>query len=106
MVKSWIFQQNLEAFLEMLEWIAGERLERSDYNAIAEGIVGTNQELGNWFEFGFCGKKRSIVFKVGDDPGSAVSHFEVTIPVDAVELVEFAFLVASENDIKRHNSFA
>lgn len=106
MIASWISQQNLEAFLEMLAYIAGTKLNDWDFAAVVAGIPGTNDETGKWFTYDFTGDQRIVKFDVADDPGSSVFHFRVTVPEDAQSLVDLAFFVASGNDVIPHNSVA
>jgi hypothetical protein len=102
MIASWIFKQNLQPFLHMLAWIAGYDASDFDYNAVEHGIDGTDNEKENWFNYEFIGSKRRIVFKAADDPGSSVLHFRILAPHDANELVELAFIIASEADVQLH----
>ena len=106
MVASWIFEQNLEAFLEMLAYIAGCKLNDWDFAAVVAGIPGTNDETGKWFAYEFVGNRRIVKFDIADDPGSSVLHFRVVVPEDAECLVDLAFFVASGNDVTPHNSVA
>jgi hypothetical protein len=105
MLRSWIFQENLESFLELLTWIAGCKFNEWDFNAVVAGIEGTNYDLDTWFKYEFEGTKRSVAFEVADDPGSSVYHFRFPAPSGAAELIELSLFAASSNNVRRHNSY-
>jgi hypothetical protein len=103
MVGSWVFQKNVETFIEMLAWIAGAPFEEWEYHCdkVTKGLEGTSDELDVWFDYELRGKKRSLTFQAADDPGSSVYHFRVNASSDAVELVELAFHIGAESELPR-----
>lgn len=53
---SWVWNENLYAFLEMLSYIVDYDFTDSDWDAIEFGIINTSYEKGIWFDYSLFGK--------------------------------------------------
>jgi hypothetical protein len=103
MIESWIFKQNLESFLAMLAYIAGNPFEDWDFHAVVAGIKSTDCEKERWFEYEFNGPKRRITFRAADDLGSSLFLFRIDTTDDAKELIDLAFYICESNELAPRN---
>ena len=104
-IDNWIFQDNLQFFLELISCIAGCRLEEWDYFAVKSGIEGTNCEQEQWFPYSIAGEKRTVSMRLADDPGSSVYAIRIDADESTAELFNLAIYVAQSSGIKCNTPF-
>lgn len=104
-VENWIFQDNLQFFLEFLAWIAGSRLEEWDFFTVKRGIEGTNCEEDRWFCRAIVGKKRTVSLQIADDPGSSVYAVRIEADQSTAELFSLAIYASQSSKVRCDTPF-
>ena len=76
---TWIRRLSFEALLELLaSSVAEGGLDADDMLAVQHGLVGTNDELGPWFEYSWTGASGSLSASLAlDDADSDIIHVRV-----------------------------
>jgi len=88
-VKGWISEDNLEAFLTVIGWLAGCDFDPPDWDAISMGMLRSDYEANSWYDYEFFGKSKACL-RLAKDPGTCVVFVEITLPVELVTRVKLS----------------
>ncbi|KJH70683.1 hypothetical protein [Aliterella atlantica] len=94
MLINWIYEENLKLLLETLSCLVDYSFDESDWVAFNIGIVNTNVEKDEWYEYQLIGKQ-TIEVKIAADPGSCVIHVQLQSKPDVEEKAEVAITIFS-----------
>ena len=76
MVANWIPEENLKPLLETVSEFVGYKFYEWDWAAVSTGVINTNDEADEWYEYQLIGEQ-TVNVKIADDPGSGVVHVQM-----------------------------
>jgi hypothetical protein len=78
-VDTWIFEENLQPFVELLAFLAGYTLYDAEYDGVAieYGIKATDKDEGKWYTYALAGT-RALERHLARNSGSSVVSVRVT----------------------------
>jgi hypothetical protein len=76
MEQNWILEGNLKPWLEIVASLCKYDFDQDDQDAISFGIIGTNVEKNQWYDYEFSGIFR-VLLQLAVDPGSSVIFLKV-----------------------------
>lgn len=94
-LKGWIFEENIFAFLTVLSWLAKYPFDEADWNAIKMGLKKTDYESETWYDYKFCGDS-DIEFRLAQDVGSSVVFMEIKSEQVVASRLELAMDIFSQ----------
>ncbi|MBI5725242.1 MAG: hypothetical protein HZA50_14885 [Planctomycetes bacterium] len=89
MIKNWISDDNLKAFVEILSSWIGYNFGQMDWDAIRFGVENTNQEADKWFDYTLEGRQ-TVKLWFAIDPGTYVVHVRIDCPPELSPKLEAA----------------
>lgn len=101
---SWIWKENLLAFLLILSDISFYSFDESDWEAVKYGLTGTSDEQNIWFDYNFAGRI-PISLKLANDPEEDLIVYNLSYPdrlkekLDLLEDIVSSFMVTPRNFI-------
>jgi len=75
----WIFDTNLEPFLNVLSWMVKYKFEYWDWEVISNGVLHTGVEADKWYDYEFSGEI-TVKMRIARDVGSSVVWVDVDLP--------------------------
>ena len=102
----WIFDKNLQSFVEVLAFLAGYALYDEDYDwvAIEYGVKATDEDANKWYTYAFAGT-RPLEFDLACNVGSSVVSVRVRsdsgIPADLAAQLNLLVLLCQSYTISR-----
>jgi hypothetical protein len=93
MIRNWILEINLPAFLDMLATIVEYDFTPDEWNAVRFGVRETNDEQGHWYEYEFAGASRAH-FKLARSSGSSIITLHLESDAETESRVEVVVLIA------------
>ncbi len=63
MIETWVFRENLDAFLRLLAHAVGYDYSEDDGAAIEGGVDSTNAETGDWFVYEIAGSQCILLLR-------------------------------------------
>lgn len=91
-IANWIYEENLKPLLEMLSCLVDYSFDESDWVAVSTGIVNTDDEKDEWYEYQLIGKQ-TIEVKVAADPGSCIIHVQLQSKPNVEEKAKVAIAI-------------
>jgi len=92
MRSTWLFDDNLRAFLTVLSWEAQYDIAPEEYTTIEYGVRDTDAEENRWYEYEFAGRNR-VVFSLATDPGTSVVHVRYQAPTEQMQRIDAAISI-------------
>jgi hypothetical protein len=103
MIETWVFRENLDAFLRLDAKIAEYDYSLDDRAAFDVAIVSTDSENDNWLTYEFSTPSCCIPFSCAIDPGTSVVHFRIDGPSHVTPQIQLAVIACTEfNIVYRH----
>jgi hypothetical protein len=92
-VAGWVYEYNLQAFVEVLSTLARYDYGADDAAAVEVGVGRTDGDGGTWFTYPLCGEE-DYTLALARDVGTSVVLVRVGVPASAVPRVEMAMQIA------------
>jgi hypothetical protein len=100
MYANWIIESNLVPWLEVLSGVVGYEFDLMDRDAFEGGIVDTDVENNQWFEYELAGSVK-LPLSVAQDVGTEVVRVRVACSGDLEARIDTATEVAKEFKLVR-----
>ena len=99
MIETWVFRENLDAFLRLVAHVAGYDYSVDDRLAFDAAIGSTDAENGDWFSYEFAGSSSVLPFTCAIDSGTSVVHFRLNGPESIAAQIQLATVACTDFNI-------
>jgi hypothetical protein len=100
MEQNWILEGNLKPWLEIVASFCEYNFDQDDRQAISLGILATDVEKNQWYDYEFSGVFR-VLLQIAIDPGSSVIFLKVQCSSELAPKIATVTEIASSFHLTR-----
>jgi hypothetical protein len=99
MIKNWIYEPNLRAFVELIKDLLEYDLDDDERNAIISGVRDSDAEEDRWYDYPFQGRQTATV-SFGRDVNTEIVQIRVNAEQAVLDKVEVLVMVCQSSTLE------